>query len=224
MKKIIAILVLLIVLLTGVLLMYGNLVGEKEPKNENVETQQPVVHSEKYNEIVSKDYINNYPPGYLEVIEENNEIVLYQYGTEIVDSEAQDIIEVQRELFATELLELNPLETQVAGYISEVNENRNREVPRYMTDRKIVTSEVIAYDGSIVSVYVDEYYSDGMVVQYDYYLISEGGKWKIYSIERFVVKVSDATAAQQAEEAAAAEEEAKKQAEKEAEKEAKKQK
>ncbi len=215
MKKLIPILVLLIVLLVGVLLMYRNLVLDTENKVENtVNTEEPTEHSDEYYEIMDKDYINNYPPGYLEVIEENNQIVLYQYGQEIVDAEAEDIIKVQRELFATELLELNPLENQVSGYLQEINENRNREIPRYMTDRKIITSEVIAYDGSIVQVYVDEYYSDGMIVQYDYYLISEGGKWKIYSVERFVVRMSDAAEAALAEEQAKAAEEAEKAAEK----------
>ncbi len=191
--------------------MYRNLVADVE-NNENAlsgSNQQPTEHSEKYYEITSKDYINNYPPGYLEVIEENNEIVMYQYGAEIFDAEAQDVVEVQRELFASELLELNPIEKQVDGYLEEINANRSREIPRYITERKTITSEVIAYDGSIVSVYVDEYYSDGMAVQYDYYLISEGGKWKIYSIERFVLKVSDATEAKQAAAAAEAEKDAK---------------
>ncbi len=206
MKKLIPILVLLIVMLVSVLLMYRNLVADAENKRNTLNNNaQPIQHSEQYYKIIEKDYINNYPPGYLEVIEENNEIVMYQYGKEIVDAEAKDIIDVQRQLFASELLELNPVERQIDGYLKEINDNRAREVERYITDRKTVTSEVIAYDGSIVSAYVDEYYSDGMVVQYDYYLISEGGKWKIYSYERFVLKVSDATKAKQAEEAAQAE-------------------
>ncbi len=211
MKKLIPILVLLIIILVSVLLMYRNLVTDTQTNgNSNINSEEPITHSDKYYEIMEKDYINNYPPGYLEVIEENNEIVMYQYGREIVDAEAKDIIEVQRQLFATELLELNPIDNQVAGYITEINDNRAREVERYITERKIVTSEVIAYDGSIVEVFVDEYYSDGLIVQYEYYLISEGGKWKIYSYDRFVVKVSDATEEKQAAEAAEAAAEAEK--------------
>ncbi len=205
MKKLIPILIFLIIILVGLLLVYMNLVSSNKNKGNITDTSsnQPITHSETYNKIMSKDYINNYPAGYLEVIEENNEIVMYQYGRDIVDAEAKDIIEVQRQLFASELLELNPIDNQVAGYLKEVNDNRSREVERYITERRTVTSEMVAYDGSIVSVYVDEYYSDGMAVQYDYYLISEGGKWKIYSIERFVLKVSDATEAKQAEAAEA---------------------
>ncbi len=181
--KAIPILIVIIVFALGFYLMYQNMTKVQESET-NIDFEADVEHSEAYENIMNLDFVNAYPPGYLEVIEANNQIVMYQYGSEIKPEEAKDIIERQRQLFSIELLDLNPIENQINGYIEEVN--NFREKGRYITSRKTISSELLAYEGDIANVTVDEQYSDGLGVQYTYSLLMQDGKWKIAYIERKV--------------------------------------
>ncbi len=183
-SKLIPILITTIIVLIGALMMYQNLVNDQNEQEVLVDNQVDAEHSDTYYDIMSMDFVNAYPPGYLEVVEANSEIVLYQYGEEVQNSEAEDIIAKQRELFASELLELNSFEHQVEGYLNEVS--RFRTMDRYIISRRTVSSEILAYDGNIAQVTVDEQYSDGLGVQYTYYLTKENDDWKIISYERKV--------------------------------------
>ncbi len=183
-KNLIPVIIGLIAILAGLILMYQNMVELSNGTTEEIDMNAEIEHSEEYYEIMNLDFENEYPSNYLGVIDANNRIVMYQYGSEIQVQEAQDIIEKQRELFAEELIELNPMENQVAGYIEEAENFRKKD--RYITSRNTVTSEMLAYEGNIASVTVDEQYSDGLGVQYNYTLILQDARWKIVSIERKV--------------------------------------
>lgn len=179
------VIVLLVILLFGLFELFGILKKEEE----QVEVPDVVEHSQEYEKIMSMDFQNNYPDGYLQVVEANNEIVMFEYGEEIQFGEATDVITKQRELFATELNDLNPVEVQVGKYIEDASNYRGME--RYIVSRKILTSEILSYDGNVAEVVVDEVFNDGLVVQYTYYLVKEDDKWRIFSWERRVIKSAD---------------------------------
>ncbi len=181
--KAIPILLVLIMFSVGFYLMYQNMTTPKV-SSETIDFEADVEHSQAYENIMNLDFVKAYPPGYLEVVEANNQIVMYQYGSEIKPEEAKDIIERQRQLFSVELLELNPIENQINGYLEEVNNFHEKN--RYITSRKTISSELLAYEGDIANVTVDEQYSDGLGVQYTYSLLMQDGKWKIAYIERKV--------------------------------------
>lgn len=176
------------VLLTGVIfivaiaMMYQNFTKPQEAISINFDAK--VEHSDEYYNIMNLDFINEYPAGYLEVVEANNQIVTYQYSSEIKPEESKDIITRQRQLFSIELLELNPIDGQIAGYLEEANSFREKN--RFITSRKTVSSELLAYEGDIAQVTVDEQYSDGLGVQYTYQLLQQDGRWKIANFTRKV--------------------------------------
>ncbi len=183
-SKLIPVLIGLIVVLVGVILMYRNFSEMSQVSALDELQNTEVEHSDEYYEIMNLDFVNEYPTGYLEVVEANNRIVMYQYGTEIQDPEAVDIIKKQRQLLSAEILELNTLEHQSEGYLKEVRSFREKN--RYITSRKTVSSSILAYEGDIAEVIVDEQYSDGLGVQYTYSLLTQNGQWKIGGIERKV--------------------------------------
>ncbi len=184
-KKIIAILVFLVILLIGVAGFYFNLMS-KQKEAALVPVDENVVFSETYEELMSRDYVNEYPADYLHLMDENNEIVMYQYGQEVIPQEAEGLIKKQRELFAKELLEMNPVEAQIEKYLKQLESHR--ELGRYIVSRKNLTTNVLAYDGGITEVKVEEAFSDGYTIQYNYYMIMEDGKWKIFSWDNGVTR------------------------------------
>lgn len=178
-RKLIVLLIFLIVILLALL---GITLNISKNKMEETVDFDDTEHSEEYYEIMNLDLVNEYPEEYLDVIDVNSKIVSYEYSDEIQKSEIDDILSKQRQLFSTNLLELNTLESQKESYLEEID--GFREWGRYITDRKILTSKMVAYDGSVAEVLVDESYNDGLVLQYTYYLIFEDGKWKILSWDR----------------------------------------
>lgn len=184
-KFFIGILVILCIILAFAMLKLFDITK----KEDDTQVPEVIEHSQEYETIMNMDFQNNYPTGYLEVIEANNEIVMYEYGEEIQLGEGEEILTKQRELFAEELKELNPIEAQLANYIEDVTNYSG--MGRYIASRKILTSEILSYDGKAAQVLVDEVFNDGLVVQYTYYLVKEGDDWKIFSWERRVVKSAD---------------------------------
>ncbi len=184
-QKIIAVLFVILILMTGGLWTYMNYMKSDEP----IEYEDDGYYSEAYTELVTRNYVTNYPETYLDLINENNDIVLYQYGQEVEMNETENLVIKQRELFGKEILDLNSMEDQLFKYRQELTEFK--ELDRYITGRKTLASSTVPGDSSMTKVSVEETYNDGLTIQYDYYLNSEGGKWKIYSWERKITKNSD---------------------------------
>ncbi len=184
MKKLIAILIMLIIVAIGLLMMYQNLVLDGQGQKEEeiiVITEEEVEFSEAFNNIMAYDFDEFYPPSYIDVVEINNEITVYQYGREVILQEAEDLVAKQRELFAVELLEVNTFENQLDGYLIE--NNKRRQADRYIESRKILSSEILVEDGSVAQVIVIEINNDGLEMQYTYFLTKEEDNWKIFSWE-----------------------------------------
>lgn len=183
---IVVLIALLAILLFGLFELYKTLRKEEEIQVPEEVIEESIEHSQEYEDIMSMDFKNNYPVGYLEVIEANNEIVMFEYGQEIQVGEAQDILTKQRELFAQELLDLNPLDVQVNKYTEDLA--NYRDIGCYIVSRKILTSEMLSYDGTVAEVIVNEQFNDGLIVQYTYNVIKQNDEWKIFSWTRKVIK------------------------------------
>lgn len=184
-KKLVGLLIVLGALVVFLFIINSNLKELTTDEDANMEATE---HSDEYYNIMNMDFEYDYPKEYLDVIDANTEIVLYEYGEDIQEYELDDIISKQRELFATDLTGLNTLEEQEASYLEEVKSFRAMD--RYILGRQTLTSQLVAYDGSVAEVLVDEYYNDGLILQYTYYLTIEDGKWKIFSWDREVTETS----------------------------------
>lgn len=144
--------------------------GVKNEPDANVDKSQ-------YETILAVDLEQSYPNGPYEVLFYYYTIVQYIYGGECQLDEVPILIEKQRMLFANDLLELNPYDTQVENCESIVeflyeNNQRLLKVEQHMpvTDDE---NEDITYSD------VTEYYSTGTRTNLKFTLILENKHWKI---------------------------------------------
>lgn len=134
-----------------------------------------------YPTIAGLDLKVDYPATPEAVIDINNKLMLVMYNGGINDSEIALSILKQRELFADELLELNPLEQMIIAVTDNILENKKRNV--FMTE--IETNDIYMDDISenIAEAIVMQYINNDIVQEVTYKLIKQEGQWKILAWE-----------------------------------------
>ena len=133
-----------------------------------------------YEKLMQNDFDVNYPSSPNQVIEKNDEIVSYLYSLEIKEEEIDDVVHLQRQLFANELLNINEEVMQIAGIKQEINNNAKEEIKIVKID-----SEVPLYDDndtSVCTVKQTIYFTKNGKITRDYTLVKDSnGNWKIFS-------------------------------------------
>ncbi len=176
MKKIIAVLVM------GVIIaVYCFSLSSAGEEKKEASAFMPV--SEKLQTIKQK-LEESYPSTPKEVIEEHNQLMLLGYSSGIKDEDFTAYAEALRMLYTKRLQEVNPIETQVSGLISE--RLKNEDDPLIMINNEVgdVTIVKNAQDAEDESaeIMVKHGTNKGYISK-KYMLIKEDGMWKIQSWE-----------------------------------------
>lgn len=136
MRKTIAILVL--VILAGVLYWYtGSHVEKPEPG------------PTEYEKLMETNLDTDYPTTLEGVIDYNNKIMMYMYGTEtkkpkdFLETQLTSLVEQQRKLFDKELLDINSVENTVERMKEELT--KNKEIGLIIIDSKVGMIKELPY-------------------------------------------------------------------------------
>lgn len=171
MKKNAKILIVGTVILMIVLIFYTNNKVKDNPK--------PV---SKYDELMLIDLENEYPDNPSDIIKLNNEIIKYLYSRDITEDEIESLITLQRQLFATTFLELNPINTQIEQLKEQIKVYKKNKLQ--VSDTKISPPEYNTNNYAVCIIKSLYYMTKGNDIYRTYTLIKEHDKaWKIYSWE-----------------------------------------
>lgn len=179
MKKIIAVLVMGVIIAIYCFSLKG--VGEEE---QDKVISLPV--SERL-QAIKQSLEESYPGTPKEVIEKHNEIMLIGYSSEIKDGDFTAYAETLRVLYSKRLQEVNPIELQVSGLISE--RLKNEDHPLIMIDNQILDTTIIKNvqetQEDSAEITVKHGTNKGSITK-TYRLIKEDGLWKIQSWETHI--------------------------------------
>lgn len=127
--------------------------------------------------ITNYDFDVKYPNGPYEVINAYNYTVQYLYGGEVAIDEIPHIVEQQRHLFSTELLNVNPYTDQVENLTAEILTKQETEDFVLAIEQKIPQNDG---ENPLYS-YCDvtQYMKNGNNGYVRYTLVNEKNKWKI---------------------------------------------
>ncbi len=158
------------------LVLYSISIYNQKP---NYYTPEKANKGEKiYSELSEIDFVNDYPQSPEEIVELNNKIMLFLYGNILADTrKISEVLEFQRNLFSTELNELNTLENQI--------ENTNEtfgiflEKGVYVIDITQGSIKYTSQNDYSCSVTVDFYFNKLENIKKQYHLVKEDGRWKI---------------------------------------------
>lgn len=176
MKKIIAVLVM------GVIIaVYCFSLRSAGEEKKEVSASIPV--SERL-QTIKEELEESYPSTPKEVIEEHNQLMLLGYSSGIKDEDFTTYAEALRMLYTKRLQEVNPIETQVSGLISE--RLKNEDDPLIMINNEVGDVTIVknaqnAEDES-AEIMVKHGTNKGYISK-KYMLIKEDGMWKIQSWE-----------------------------------------
>lgn len=152
--------------------------------NDDIFSKKENVSTEVQN-ILSKDLERNYPATVREVVRLYSRISKCYYNESISESEFEQLITMQRQLFDEEFLEYNPLETFTNNLSSEVESIRKNE-HTMISYRVQKQSSVVSWESgenvfsSIIASYTLKEGSEYKKT-YEEFLLreDENGRWKI---------------------------------------------
>lgn len=148
-------------------------------KNETVLNAIQV--DKKFNEIKTS-IEEKYPSTAKEVIQKYNELIGYAYCSSMKDEYIQSYIEDLNLLYSKELIELNPVDQQVAKFTAQRMEDEKK--PLVVIQSEIETVVKAESNGEIsdknAQVEVKHSTNKGDIIRV-YSLVKEDGKWKINS-------------------------------------------
>lgn len=162
-------LILIAIMIMIVVIFYTNNTIKNMPKPVN-----------DYDELMMYDFDNDYPEDVTGVIDLNNKIMEYLYGDEITKDQIEPLVNLQRNLFANTLLELNPIETQVNEISKQIEAYQQNKIK--LSSTKLYSTEYDSKSSSICIVKMLYYMTKGDDIYRTYTLIKdETKKWKIYT-------------------------------------------
>lgn len=135
-------------------------------------------------QVIKQSLEKSYPSTPKEVIEEHNQLMLIGYSAEIKDEDFTTYAEVLRMLYSQRLQEVNPIQIQVSGLISE--RLKNEDNPLIMISNEVLDTTIIKNvqdeEEDSAEVTVKHGTNKGSITK-KYLLIKEDGLWKIQSWE-----------------------------------------
>ena len=155
--------------------------SRQSSKNEQLSASSTKSISE-YNQLMSVDFLTQYPDSPQQLLELNNRYVKYLYGGSVSESEIHDIIEKQREMFAPALLELNELETSVSVATLQILQMQSDA--KRIIDIKNSLPTYDKSDENICIVTVTQYMTNNQQDIIDYTLVKIDNRWKIFRFDR----------------------------------------
>lgn len=129
MRKGIAVLMMIVVVVSFYFTLQMRQPKNKEKLSKKHEVQN-VINSTK------ESLDGGYPKNPIDVIELHNELVNVLYGKKITEEEVEEVIKLQRQLYAEDFLELNALEEQIIETNKELYINSEKEM-------KVIGSQVM---------------------------------------------------------------------------------
>lgn len=177
----------------GVLIMVGVVGGfvcmmtKDTSSNEATQTtaSETTVYKNASSAISSmeKEIEENYPSTATAVVEMHNELMGVCYKYDMDDKDIEDYVKTIRKLYGSELLELNPEESQIA-VLKEDYQNMKSETMELVTSK--ITEIYVAKndEGQEVSAEINVTHATNLgSTNRTYYLNKENGLWKINSWE-----------------------------------------
>lgn len=133
----------------------------------------------KYEQLLSHDLDNQYPTTPKEVIGLYQEITKYLYSQKIKSEEIEPLIIMERKLFHSDLLDLNPKEVQIIKAEADIKTNKEANIK--IIDFLLGESE---YEIAEIAIVKAIQYLSGSDNRYlKYYLKKENEQWKILAWE-----------------------------------------
>lgn len=130
-KTTIIVTIVLLIVVSGVVGVYSYYSGKARAEKEEA-TLSAVQR------VLSRDLDNNYPATVKEVIKYYSEIVRYFYASDTSEEELEQLGLKARELYDSELLEINELDKYLLSLKADVSNFRNQE--RYITGVDVASS------------------------------------------------------------------------------------
>jgi hypothetical protein len=166
------------VLIIVLIYMYGSFVTKNKPRYFN--PRKEAAAQALFDSITSRDLVNNYPETPDEVMELNLDIIHMLYGNMIADESIYtELIEIQRCLFGTELLEQNSLETQVSTVTDAVKMLSEQRIS-HSTFEQLPTI-YNALDSDLCYIRVEQTFNNNEKYFWEYQLalLENENRWKI---------------------------------------------
>jgi hypothetical protein len=143
----------------------------------------------EFDKIISLDLEQKYPDTVDEVIMINNQIVQYLYGGNILQEEIEAVVNIQRNLFDSELIKINPIEIQIEKVKVEIEKAKEDNLK--IIDCKYLSVQYQEQFPDIARVKVLQYTNTEKNNFLEYYLKKqEDNTWKIVGwkkTEEFVI-------------------------------------
>lgn len=142
----------------------------------------------KFEQLMEYDLDQSYPSTPEEVMALYQKIIQYLYSNKVQNQEIEPLISMQRKLFHSELLALNPTEIQTIKVQAEIEKNKETNVKIF--DIKQGSVEFIDLKQDKAKMKVIHFISGGEKQYLEYYLIKENDQWKILawkSIDKFIL-------------------------------------
>lgn len=136
-----------------------------------------------YDEVTAHDLDGGYPGTAEEVVNLNNKIVQLYYGKMVKNEEIlTELVDIQRKLFADELLDKNPRENQVETLLEAIDELYSQNVYVYKIEQGIT---YYSSNVNMCIVPVTQTLINYENVYWNYFLRQDAdGRWKIYTYMR----------------------------------------
>lgn len=148
--------------------------------NNHIQNEPNVL--KKYDELMLYNFENNYPSSPYEVIEANNNILKYLYSSEVIEDEIENLVKLQRKLFAETFIDLNSEDIQIENITEEIKTNQKNKVS--ISDIKTNSTEYDVDTNSVCIIKVLYYMTNSVNTYRTYTLIKEyRTSWKIYGWE-----------------------------------------
>ena len=113
-----------------------------------------------------------------DLIRINNRIISYLYGGEVKTEEIETLVSIQRTLFDSKLLEINPLEIQVEKVTTKIEEYKEKRFK--IIEIKQKSTEYKEEDTNIASIKVIQYTNGENDNYLEYYLKKQiDNTWRI---------------------------------------------
>lgn len=152
-------------------------------------TPKPV---SKFDEIMLYDFENEYPQTPEELISLNDKIITYIYSENILDEEIEPLLNIQKNLFAKTLIDLNNENEQLESTKEQIKSNKDNKL--WIVNTKLSPTQYSENSKSICTINVLYYMSRGSNIERNYTLIKEENKnWKIFRWEDIQKDVTTTT-------------------------------
>lgn len=169
MRKILAILIMLLVCSVYILSLNKEAISEDKSQQELVEGQSVLGN---LREILT----DNYPKTPKEVVEVNNQIMMYQYSNEIEVEEVEEVVELIRLLYTADLNALNDKNQQVQHLKEEIILNMGND---FCLKESSIEAINFTHE-NIAEVHV-RYVTSQSEITRIYTVMREDEKWKIHN-------------------------------------------